>query len=130
MSPDFRNLVLTVCKETHMKNLSQLNELVSILVDSLRNLDKREKLLKEFERKINKIWENDKNAFEDNVDEVLNDFVCDLAYYQPNPILRVGNKELVDNDKMEKEIKTVLEKLKRLSVEIPGIKPGTDKIPV
>ena len=113
-----------------MKNLSQLNELVSILVDSLRNLDKREKLLKEFERKINKIWENDKNAFEDNVDEVLNDFVCDLAYYQPNPILRVGNKELVDNDKMEKEIKTVLEKLKRLSVEIPGIKPGTDKIPV
>ena len=76
---------------------------MKILEEILKEKKNRRILIKEFQ---DLIW-NDENA-----DEVLSELAYDLDFYEPNDELRKEELSYYGDQQLEKEIKTVIQKLK------------------
>ena len=75
---------------------------MEILERILNNALNRKELIKEFQ---NLIW-NDEESI-----DILKDLAYDLDFYEPNEILRKEDPSYYGDERLEKEIKEVLQKL-------------------
>ena len=75
-----------------------------ILTDPLN----RKKLIKEFQELV---W-NDEDSI-----RILKDLAYDLDFYEPNEALRKQDHSYYDDERLEKEIRITIQKLKKLDQE-------------
>jgi len=94
-------------------NINKVDELKRLLIKILKTNGRLKKLLvKEFEDKLNLYYEKNKSFPEKDVDVIFNELLVDLAYYQPNPIIRLTDKKHLFGDKeLNKRIKEALNEL-------------------
>lgn len=95
-------------KKNNIKTVNEFKELLIKILESGGHI--RESLVKEFEDKLNSYYEG--GFLDEDVNTLLNDLLIDMAYYQPNPIIRLTDKKhLLDDKQLNKRIKEVLDKL-------------------
>lgn len=97
-----------------------IQELVTLLNDVLKFPKKRNKLVLKFETDLSKFSDEDISIMGEEIFGLFNTLAGDMAYFQPNPILRFGEKGLYGNKKLEEEIKSLFVRLKELGISVPA----------
>ena len=81
---------------------------MEILEKILRDKQNRSALIKEFQEII---WNSD------NASEILSELAYDLDFYEPNEEWRKEDISYYGDERLEEEIKSVIQKLKKQSAE-------------
>lgn len=79
---------------------------MEILEKILNDKLNRKELIKEFQSQV---WDNEKSI------QILRDLAYDLDFYEPDEILRSDDPSYYGDERLEKEILVVIQKLKQLN---------------
>ncbi|MGV8094871.1 MAG: colicin immunity domain-containing protein [Mangrovibacterium sp.] len=86
-------------------------ELIQALKQILETpISKRAEFVKAFQ---NEIW-NDESIWDEKLNEVLSELAYDLDFYEPNEKLRKESPNYYGDERLEKEMHNVLNKIKKL----------------
>ena len=96
-----------------------INNLRQLLIRILNTGSPRKaRLVKEFEDLLNDYWEKKENAFPQEISDLFAGLITDMAYYQSNLIIRLLDKNLIDEKQLDTLIQGSLETLEQLEKEI------------
>ncbi len=99
-----------------MKDNDFTEELVMILLETLRYREQRKQLIEEFQKQV---WNGTERLAEGPVSEILEDLAYDLDYYVASPDLRREDSSYYGDERLELEIHTALSRLKDSGVSVP-----------
>jgi len=99
--------------------MSSLPEMLTLLVEALRNPAARESAVREFQL-IARMGPVNGNPNSKKIYEVLADLAYDLEYFVPDPVRRAEDPSYYGHEQLEQEIKVTLRRLGELGVEVPA----------
>jgi hypothetical protein len=99
--------------------MSDLQDIVAVLVDALLHPKERKRLIHDFQKLI---WSKPQPVMEERILEVLRDLAYDLDFYEPDPKKRAEDGSYYGDDRAVEEVESALDKLKKEDISIPAIR--------
>ena len=84
---------------------------MDILKEILLKEKEKQELIKTFQERV---WNGDDYSSNKRVNEILSELAYDLDFYQPNESLRKESPSYYGQERLEKEIKEAIEKIKNI----------------
>jgi hypothetical protein len=87
---------------------ASIKPLVSLLLSSLKQPDRRKLLLGEFQEKV---WDASEETASGDEWEILRELAYDLAFYEPDPKVRAEDASFFDDNRLQEVIAAALSRL-------------------
>ena len=95
-------------------NRLAIYELKQLLIKILNtNSAEKASLIKKLENILNEYLGRKEDSFTEMQNDSFSELLMDMAYYQPNPIIRLSDKNLIDDNKLNKIIIKFLERVQQ-----------------